>query len=497
MADLSKSNNIPMLIDVIPTGYISLSLAFDYSDNDYDYKIDLKVGNKYDLIYVENRELKRNVGVLRDVTKIYTYDDECIGNCGCGDCSGGCKVTSTSCGSCGACNSGGLDGSTAEYLLTFDCSSDFSCNKVRVKTSQLRSVTEFIPYADESTEMTDAKSTGGTTTGKIIKVEVTGGEVDPDKNKGTGGEIGGGDIDDPGGTTEGGATTGTNPNGNTITIVEGKVYGGKISSGTLISGDIVPGSYTLISGTTNADTGKIENAHYTADFTNIVVINSTVTGGRTDSTSGGRVIDTTMKDPIIFDGTITDPNNRTTNGTTIGNITYAGISTGTVTGGIAYGIIDGRPAILEGNITTIGAITSGGITTGGTIIGGSMTYDGVTIGATIAGGKTTGGIAYGGKTTGGTVSFDTSKITGRLNETINPTTINNSKNSNRRVLDGLIVSNDYVRGVRSNIADNDAHITPAVPAIYTTKKSAIAPHWEKGEEEYFTSKKDIDRLFNN
>ena len=200
--------------------------------------------------------------------------------------------------------------------------------------------------------------------------------------------------------------------------------------------------------------------------------------------------------PIVFDGTITDPKNRTTNGTTIGNITYAGISTGTVTGGIAYGIIDNRPAILEGNITTTGPVTSGGITTGGTIIGGSRTEDGITIGATIAGGKTTGGIAYGGKTTGGTVSFDTGKITGRLNETLTPTTIDNSKNSNRRVLDGLIVSNDYIRGVRSNIADNDAHITPAVPAIYTTKKSAIAPHWEKGEEKYFTSKEDIDRLFN-
>ena len=491
MSDLSKLNNIPMLIDVIPTGYLSLSLKFDYSNDDYDYTIDMIAGNKYDIVYVENRELKRAVGVLRNVTKVYTYDnDDC--SCGC-DCSGGCSTTSTSCGTCGVCNSGGLDGSTAEYLLDFDCSSDFSCNKVRVKTSQLRSVTEYVPYADDGTKITNASSDGGTTTGKITKVEIKDGEVDPDHNKAIGGDVVDGDVDPDDGKTDGGVVDGNNENGNHITIVDGVVYGGKIKGGTLISADIVPGTYTLISGTKNDSTGRIENAHYTADLINVVIINSIIENGTTDGTDG-RVIDITMTNPIVFNGTVNDPNSETTKGTTIGTTTYNGITKGIVYGGTAYGIIDNRPAVLTGDIVTKGSVTSGGITTGGTSIGGT-TRDDVTTGNTIIGGKTTGGTSYGGVTTGGKVSFDTSKIRGDISDIIGPRTIDNSKKTTTKTRDGLIVSTDPIRGVRSNIADPNANITPTIQSLGVS--GSLKSTYDVTEGQYYTTKSDIDKLFDS
>ena len=120
---------------------------------------------------------------------------------------------------------------------------------------------------------------------------------------------------------------------------------------------------------------------------------------------------------IVYGGTISGENMKTTNGITYNDTTTDGITEGgVIRGGNVVTIIDGgRTCYIYGDdLVTTGAIANNCIITGGTVTGGTNgihpggSADGynVVLNGTVLGGVGTNGVAFGGHTEGGEISFE-------------------------------------------------------------------------------------------
>ena len=430
MSDLSETENIPILIDVSTKPITTVVVGLQYSDETKNYNMEVEPSTKYTVVYLDNKQLKKVTGIVRDITKIYKLNE-----------------TDT-------------DIATIEdYMITLDASTEFVSNVVKFKTNQIRSIKRFVKYADEGTDLTEASSHGGTTIGAVTKIVIQDATID-DKGHTSGGTTTGGDTT---GETTGGITDGKNKNGNHVYITDGKVTGGTISGGTMVSGDMVSGTYTITGGTTVDSTGVTYHATITGNATNVIIANSVISGG---TSAGGTVFDPTLTDTVVIGGTVTSGGDmKTIGGITEGDITYGGtIYGGTVTGGEATGIINGKTGYATGDIVTTGGTTTGGVTTGGTVIGGTSVGS-IIINATVIGGTATGGTTTGGTTTGGTITYKDIQVTsgGGATKVVDPGKA--QEETTKAIPDGLIVSVNAADGVRSNIADETANITPTITSV--------------------------------
>lgn len=323
----------------------------------------------------------------------------------------------------------------------------------------------------------------------------------------TGGYISKGDID-PTSSTTGGITYGINESKSNVIVIDDTNTGGKIDKGDVVTFTVdVSKQFSF----TKNDDGTYT---YHGSVVDAIIRDTHVTGS---TSTGGKIVDPVIENPVTYGGVIiqgnysnddynggtsgsvnTHINNghassgnvmpgtdtpihddemKTINGITKGNVTYNGITTGgVVSGGTTIGSWDGRPvSVVDATVT--GGVSTGTTITGGTVTGGDIGAGGVINGAVIYGGTGTADITTGGTVTGGKISFtipDVSTIEhkGDMSKEARDTAINiNIHNSISdssepdnwaHTPDGLIVTWDPNRGVRSNITDHNAHIVSEI-----------------------------------
>lgn len=350
------------LTSVSAKAKITLLVTFNYANEKQNQTIEIIPGNIYTLSYIEDGVLKQCTGMVKDIYKVVSTNNETL------------------------------------YKISIDCSANYTNQVVIIKTDQLRSIRNYTPYAEEDSTISNSVQRYGTTLAATIsKCIITNGVIDKNGNI-TDGIIIAGEID---GYTTDGIAQGINSSNHEIVVINGKTLNGSITEGRILNAILRSGD---VDGMKDDQTGIVEKATIKGIISNVVAINTVVTGGKT---SDGKVINPVLEGSYVTDAIITGDDMITTGGITCGNITTGGTTTGgTATGGTATGNIDGNRYVIEGGVTTGDLVTTGGVVTGGTIIGGTHIGAAI-IGATIKGGVVSGGLTTGGTTTGGT--FTTTK----------------------------------------------------------------------------------------
>ena len=370
--------NFPLtLIDVETRPNLRLLLSFRYSDPSHDYNIMLESGVLYDVVFLHRGVLKKVVGRIIGVSKVYNVETV------------------------------EYPQRRMEWLIRVDASSTNSSLVVDILSGQIRLLRKYTPHMDEDNTIASGTTTGGITHGDVYDVTIKNPTTD-EKGNTNGGDIDNGkvgpkptpDPTDPTKTivtpispitiTEGGCTAGKNNSGNDVVVVNGNTTGGTITGGKFVSGNIL-----------SHDTD--ENGNYTHCVISYAVIsNSTITGGKT---TGGSVIEPKFTNVTVTGGTRTGTDMITHGATVVGDIGTGGYTEGGVNhGGSATGEINGNPYTISGGTSTGGKCTGctviGGVVSGGTVVGGAI------INATITGGTATGGTTINANITvdGGTIS---------------------------------------------------------------------------------------------
>lgn len=345
-------------IGISATATISLELTFMYSDSRKNKVLKLNKGDLYIVDFVEDFNIKRCIGKLVDIYKVYDLEEENL------------------------------------YKLSFDCSSNYTNQTIVMKTDQIRNIDKYIQYSEEDPTIANSYHRYGTTVGLIKCAVVKDATVDKNGNI-IEGNIVEGIVD---GTTSDGIATGENSSHHNITTINSTTIGGRILGGMILNGIVRSGD---IDGVLDKETFITEHATVRGIISSAVIINTTIEDG---NSSNGTVIDPTIEDSTVTGAIITGDDMITTGGITCGDITTGGTTVGgTVQGGTASGMIgDDRYNIEGGTTTGDNLVTTGGIVTGGTIVGGQHIGN-VIIGAIIHGGTCSNGVTTGGSTTGGTL----------------------------------------------------------------------------------------------
>ena len=415
--NLQLVDNIPMLADINARPSIFLDIKLTYLDPKLNKIVRVMQHIVYKIVYLEKGRLQTVVGEVKDITRVFTTvtvnEDKAAYN---------------------------------EYLITVDCSNKYNTCVKTVRTGDIRSIRKYIEHMDESTDIANSVTVDGHTvaskiTGAVIdniRVEVTGHIINNDKSETTvvpyhtdsfthviGGTIENGATDETA-TTCNGIASGKNSSGNNITIQDGITSGvGNITAGTIISATICAPDVETYDTTSDDDDTKNKTIYgvihvinkdgkWHGDIKDVIIAHSKITGAST----GGAVVDVIRHNTIVYGGTISGKNMKTTNGITYNDVTTDGTTTdGVIKGGNVITILDGgRTCYLYGDdMVTTGAVANGCRIVGGEVHGGTsgMFPDGsghssgnVTIGATVIGGVGTNGVAFGGHTSGGEISFE-------------------------------------------------------------------------------------------
>lgn len=387
------------LIEVEVEASTVLDVTLRYSDPVNNYTIRVEDGTMYDITYLDRDTLSKIVGRVVGLSRIVTRE----------------PVTYTV--------------PNVEYIIKIDASSACSSIVKTIKSSQIRSIKAFIKYADEDTTIANSEHRNGTTVGTLTNVTIIDAVIDDNGNI-TDGKVTTGVIN---GNTDGGISTGTNPNGNTIVTEGGTTAGGTVNSGTIVNG--ITDVNTVV---------VVDNITTIPSISNVVIIDSNVVGGRT---TDGVVVNPILQNSIVDGGIRSGSDMVTVGAIVVGDIATGGVTTGGILqGGTAIGTIDGKTySITDGK--TIGGVTSGGIVTGGVVEGGTVVGN-VIVGAIIKGGTESGGTTVGGKTDGGKFTIGTGNVS-LPTDIVDPNdAMNNSPNSSE---DGLIIETNSSDGVTSNI----------------------------------------------
>lgn len=432
-----------ILVDVATIPILSVYIDFTYSDPAFDKRVKLERDYRYRVTYLEDRLIHRDIGTITNIRRIFDPGIETVHE----------------------------EPMPPEYVITLDASSKYGSNVKHIKTSQIRDIKRYTEYMDEDPTIKDAEVHGGTTTGKSTNIVIR--HIDYDEEKGIikGGKVESGTVI---GETSNGITNGQIDNGKTVTVVDNVVDGGKIDAGVIIHAEIDEDMPHRIE--VDPDGSK----SFYGSIVNFIIVNTHITGGKS---IGGKIVDIETFNTTVYGGIISGNNMYTIGGITKGEITYGGTTIGgTVVGGDSIGTWNGRVIHRDGDIVTTDGVTSGGVITGGTVIGGTVIGEYI-YNATVIGGTGTANITTGGHTTGGKVTvkeFDTSKYTinkGNVSEAAKNRAIeiirdNGSRYSGKkteegweRIAEGLIVTWDPNRGIRSNIADRKARITDEIQKL--------------------------------
>ena len=423
MADnVQLLDNIPMLADVNVKPSIFLDIKLSYLDSKLDKIVRVMRNMVYKIIYLEKGRLCTVIGEVKDISRIFT------------------TVTVNE-----------DKKSYNEYVLTIDCSNKYNTNVKKIRTGDIRSIRKFIDHMDEDTDIPNAITLdGNTVASKItnvvinnIRVENTVSvrkenqivEYQTDSFKHIiGGNIENGRVDSTS-VTNNGIATGTNSLGNQINILDGVTSGeGDITAGNIISASICFPNFDSYDTTEDTEDVKCrtiygaihvisEDNKWHGDIENVIISHTKITG----SSTGGTVVDAIRDNTIVYGGTISGENMKTTNGITYNDTTTDGVTEGgVIKGGNVITIIDGgRTCYLYGDdLVTTGAIANNCIITGGTVSGGTTAAN-VTINGTVIGGIGINGVAFGGHTEGGEISFER-KFTPDPNISTNPYTANDN-----------------------------------------------------------------------
>lgn len=342
---------------------MSLDLKFCYTNSLMDKIVTLEQGKIYTIDYIENGDIKRCSGMVTDIYKIYK-----------------------------------IDGNDNLYKIRIDCSVNYTTSVVIIKNDQIRDCKLYVPYAEEDTTILNSTHKYGTTVGDIKDAIITNASVDKNGNilEGTivSGIVCGHTVD--------GLAYGENQLHHNIYTINGNTLGGNIIEGIMLNGIVRSGD---IDGIVDDVTLITEKATIKGIIANVVIVNSTIEGGKT---TNGTVINPVIDNSTVVDAQLTGDDMITTGGITIGNITTGGTTVGgTGTGGTASGNIDNKRYTIEEGITVPidpdkPLVTTGGTVVGGTIIGGTQIGNAI-INATIKGGVVTDGVTTGGTTSGGTL----------------------------------------------------------------------------------------------
>ena len=409
-------DNIPMLADVNVKPSIFLDIKLSYLDSKLDKIVRVMRNMVYKIIYLEKGRLCTVVGEVKDISRIFT------------------TVTVNE-----------DRKSYNEYVLTIDCSNKYNTNVKKIRTGDIRSIRKFIDHMDEETDIPNAITLdGNTVASKITNVVINNIRVENTvaitiNENGTGiaeyqtdsfkhivgGTIEGGKTD-PTTVTNNGVASGINTSGNHINVADGVTSGeGDITAGNIITAMISFPHFDSYDTTEDPEDVKCrtiygaihvisEDNKWHGDIENVIISHTKITG----SSTGGNVVDVIRDNTIVYGGTISGENMKTTNGITYNDTTTDGVTTdGVIKGGYVVTIIDGgRTCYLYGDdLVTTGAIANNCVITGGTVSGGTNgIYPGgaggkgfnVTINGTVVGGVGTNGVAFGGHTEGGVISFE-------------------------------------------------------------------------------------------
>lgn len=414
--NLQLVDNIPMLADVNARPSIFLDIKLTYLDPKLNKIVRVMKHVVYKIVYLEKGRLQTVVGEVKDITRVFTTvtvnEDRAAYN---------------------------------EYLITVDCSNKYNTCVKTVRTGDIRSIRKYIEHMDESTDIANSVTVDGHTvaskiTGVVIdniRVEVTG-HITNNKPVNTVvpyhtdsfTHVIGGTIED--GTTDATTTTcngvasGKNPRGNDIIVQDGITSGvGNITAGTIISATICAPDVESYDTTSDDDDTKNKTIYgiihvinqdgkWHGDIKDVIISHSKITGAST----GGNVVDVIRHNTIVYGGSISGKNMKTTNGITYNDVTTDGTTVdGVIKGGNVITILDGgRTCYLYGDdMVTVGAVANGCRIIGGEVHGGTSgmfpdetghSGGNVTIDATVIGGVGTNGVAFGGYTSGGEISFE-------------------------------------------------------------------------------------------
>lgn len=361
------NNTVKLYVtDVSVSATYRITVTITYSDGSSD-SFTLEQGQTYSIDYLDSGTVKNVVGVITAIGKVSTLASE-------SDCT------------CSCCTS-----ATDDYVIQVDASTAYASSVVTIRTSNIRGISYYTQYQDEDTTIASSVTRGATVVGTINNIRIANATVDKDGNilKGT---IVSGTLSKNNCIVDGGSSTGTNPSGHVITVVNGKTTGGDITNGTIVSAYMTS---PVVRGDGLAD-ATIINATVTAPMAKIVAVDCDVSGG---TTINGNLIDPTIVNSLVSGGTRYGDDMVTVGGTVINGVCYGGqITGGTLYGGIATGIIDCQSYMIENGETTGGCSVK------------SIVYDGVVEGGKQMGDTIVGAIVYGGRakcgiTTGGTTTL--------------------------------------------------------------------------------------------
>ena len=349
---MAKGRLQPLYVtDVAATSHYTIDLTISYSDGS-KVTTTLSKDNKYVIKYVEDGMLKQIVGVIVAIGKVNNAS-----NCTC-DC----------------CND-------EDYLIKVDASVEYSSNTVVIRSSMIRDIEIYTKYADESTDIEDAVIRGAALVGNVTSIKITDCTIDP-LGKITKGNLVKGDPDPENCALSDGCAVGFNPKGHNIVVIDSNYCNGAVIAGNVISGIVY--EFTVEGGETDEETGVTVGCTVTAKRGMLIANDVTAVGG---VSSGGTVIDPTIKNSTVAGGQRTGSDMITTGGIAISDIYYTGATSGgTLMGGVAVGFINDRVYQIINGVTK-GGFSNKTTVTGATIEGGTI------VGSSIVGATAKGGIA--------------------------------------------------------------------------------------------------------
>ena len=360
--DLMNIDNLPMLLDIKTSHHLYLDIDLNYFDTSLNRRVRVFGGKKYRVLYLNNKhELVRVVGIVTGIAPIYNPDEWAI----------------------------------TEFVIRIDCSTENASNIVRIRTSSIRAIREYVEHMDEDMTITEGKTEGGNTTAnRVLDVVIVNPKIANDGITIIGGDIINGKLEE--GVTTDGVTEGPNPNGNTIVVIDNVVDGGEIKGGKVIQA-------TMIEDTSKEYDSEGNIVKITAIIINLIARNTVIING---ASVEGTIIQPDRTNVTVYGGTISGVTMITHGGISQGDITMHGTTEhGIINGG--YGVTDynGRVLYIYDIKTATGGIANncviqGGLISGGTGIG--NTY----IGTTVIGGSGTNGMSVGNTVTGGYFSFE-------------------------------------------------------------------------------------------
>ena len=335
--------------DVSAISSYTVDLTISYSDGS-SVTTTINKNTKYVIRYVDEGELKQCVGVI-----------VAIG-----------KVNNASSCTCDCCNG-------EDYLFKVDCSVEYNSAVLVIRSSAIRDIRVFTKYADEDTTIENAVIRGAALIGNVSETKITEATITRDGIV-TAGKLVAGIPSEDNCAITGGCAVGNNPLGHKIVVIESDYTMGNIIGGNVVSAKLY--EYTIEGGETDPETGTTTNCTLN-DVKGVFICNDvTALGGMS---SKGVVIDPTIKNSTVVDGTRSGNDMVSVKGIVISNICYgAAVEGGVLTGGTAVGFIGDKVYQIEHGITTGGfsnkATVTGGIVEGGTVIGNCI------VGATVKGG---------------------------------------------------------------------------------------------------------------